>query len=273
MGIQILNKDVSVISSIGGIPKANIGSIFGTTGWAGANPFVPGDFNFADGNTDYTTNTVTFTKSGRLYIEGYNNSGYVIALGYLNGQNMFWYSTSASAITNPNSFNGDAGGYNDLMYFGQYGVFDVVAGNTMYFSNYGDSPFSDVGTVTFRITSFTGTIIDRFTATKDGCYLTSATVQFKGLLDDGPELTAMRALREYYKGDVYYDNLIAEYYESSVAIIQGIDSSVNPSVDYEFIYQSVLKVKDFVDQSMWVEGWNEYYNSYLTLKNKYITNV
>jgi hypothetical protein len=236
-------------------------------------PFVPGDFNFADGNTDYTTNTVTFTKSGRLYIEGYNTNGYIAAVGYLNGQNMFFYGASANAITYPNSFNSSTGGFNDLMGFGQYGVFDVSVGNTMYFNVSGDSPFSDVGTATFRITSFTGTLIDSFTATKSGCYLTSATVQYKGLLDDGVELTAMRALRDYYKGDVYYDNLIAEYYESSVAIIKGIESSLDPSLDYEFIYQSVLKVKDYVDQSMWVEGWNEYYNAYLTLKNKYITNV
>ena len=271
MGIQILNKDVSVLSNVMGKPKASIGSIFGTTGWAGAVPFVPGDFNFADGNTDYTTNTVTFTKSGRLYIEG-SSSGEVIAAGYLNGQQMFWYATTASAITYPNSFNEDTGGYPELMYFGQYGVFDVNIGNTMYFNVGGSSyPFGDVGIVNFRITSFTGTLIDSFTGTLvSSCYLTSATVQYKGLLDDGPELTAMRTLREYYKGDVYYDNLITEYYESSVAIIQGINSSLDPSVDYEFIYQSVLKVKDYVDQSMWEEGWDEYYETYLTLKNKYI---
>jgi hypothetical protein len=35
MGIQILNKDVSVISNVMGKLKASIGSIFGTTGWAG----------------------------------------------------------------------------------------------------------------------------------------------------------------------------------------------------------------------------------------------
>ena len=243
-----------------------------------ANPFVPGDFNFADGTitgVGYTTNTVTFTKSGRLYIEGYSNNGNIGAYGYLNGQLMYWYPSSTSAITYPNQFNDFNGAYSELMTFGQYGVFDVVVGNTMYFILDAIEPFTgDVGTVTFRITSFTGTLIDSFTATfVGGCYLTSATVQYKGLLDDGPELTAMRALRDYYKGDVYYDNLIAEYYESSVAIIQGIDSSLDPSIDYEFIYQSVLKVKDFVDQSMWVEGWNEYYNAYLTLKNKYITNV
>jgi hypothetical protein len=271
MGIQILNKDVSVISSIAGTAKASIGSIFGTTGWAGGVPFVPGDFNFADGTTTYTTNTVTFTKSGRLYIEGVSGEmGSIYAHGYLNGQQMRWQTTSAAAIANANSF---IIGYSEFFY-ARYGVYDVVPGNTMYFyvSDSGE-PFADVANAYFRITSFTGTLIDSFTATLGGCYLTSATVQFKGLLDDGPELTAMRALREYYRGDVYYDNLIVEYYQNAGLIIQGIDNSVDPSIDYEFIYQSVLKVKDFVDQSMWEEAKEEYVSTYLTLKNKYITNV
>jgi hypothetical protein len=256
-------------------PKASIGSIFGTTGWASGGGFAPGDFAFNDGNIDYTTNTVTFTKSGRLYIEGVAD-GEQESQGYLNGQQMFFYSISASAIANPNQFNDLNGAYNDLFYFGRYGVFDVSIGNTMYFINFGaGSPFdSSVGTATFRINSFTGTLIDSFTATKvGGCYLTTATVQFKGLLDDGPELTAMRTLREHYRGDVYYDDLIAEYYQNAGLIIQGIENSLDPSVDYEFIYQSVLKVKDYVDQSMWIEGWNEYYETYLTLKAKYIINV
>ena len=41
MGIQILNKDVSVISSVMVTPKASIGSIFGTTGWAGSSGVTP----------------------------------------------------------------------------------------------------------------------------------------------------------------------------------------------------------------------------------------
>jgi hypothetical protein len=272
MGIQILNKDVSVVSSVLGKPKANISSILGKTGWSGGTPFVPGDFNFADGTVTYTTNTVTFTKSGRLYLEGINTNGIIGANGYLNGQLMYFYTTSASALTRPNSFNDSQGGISTFIYFTRYGVFDVLPGNTMYFNVYNaeGAPFSDVGTVTFKITSFTGTLIDSFTATKSGCYLTTATVQFKGLLDDGPELTAMRQLREYYRGDTYYDNLIVEYYQNAALIIQGIDNSVDPSVDYEFIYQSVLKVKDYVDQSMWEEAKEEYVSTYFILKNKYI---
>jgi hypothetical protein len=165
MGIQILNKDVSVISSVIITPKASISSILGTTGWAGGGEFAPGDFAFTDGNTGYTTNTVTFTKSGRLYIEGVA-SGEQESYGYLNGQQMFFWNTSADALTYPNQFNDLIGGYGDLFYFGIYGVFDVSIGDTMYFENYGSAvPFGSVGTATFRINSFRGTIIDSFTAT------------------------------------------------------------------------------------------------------------
>ena len=42
MGIQILNKDVSIISNVMGKPKANVGNIFGKTGWVGgvSAPFI-----------------------------------------------------------------------------------------------------------------------------------------------------------------------------------------------------------------------------------------
>ena len=41
MGIQILNKDVSILSNVMGKPKANIGNIFGQTGWAGGGDVTP----------------------------------------------------------------------------------------------------------------------------------------------------------------------------------------------------------------------------------------
>lgn len=71
-------------------------------------------------------------------------------------------------------------------------------------------------------------------------------------------------------GDEYYENGLIEYYANSEAIIDGINASEDPSVDYEFIYQSVLKVKNYVDQSMWKEAIDEYIDTYFILKNKYI---
>ena len=63
---------------------------------------------------------------------------------------------------------------------------------------------------------------------------------------------------------------IVEYYQNAGALIQGIDNSVDPNVDYEFIYQSVLKVQNYVEQSMWEEAKEEYITTYFVLKNKYI---
>ena len=278
MGIQILNKDVSVISSVMGKPKASIGSIFGTIGWASGGTFVPGDFDFpnVDAGNPYTSNTVTFTKSGTLYIYGTSDGNKEWSANvYLNGSAtpLKAYTTAAGAITNKQASGPDGV---QFIYFGPYMVVDVNIGNTMYFTiSAGGPPASSTATITFSINNFSnngGTVIDYFFDNL-GCYLTTATVQYKGLLDDGPELTAMRQLREHYRGDAYYENGLIEYYENSQVIINGINASEDPSVDYEFIYQSVLKVKNYVDQSMWKEAIDEYVDSYFILKNKYITNV
>jgi hypothetical protein len=275
MGVQILNKDISVISSVMVTPKASINNVINTSGWAAAVPFVPGDFNFNNGEENpYTSNTVTFTKSGTLYIYGADDgnmewSGNV----YLNGSAtpLIAWQFAASAITNKQTGEGSG----QFMYNGDYIVVDVNVGNTMYFTvGAGGFPAESTATITLSINNFSnngGTVIDTFTDYNAGeCYLTTATVQYKGLLDDGPELTAMRTLREHYRGDVYYDDLIAEYYQNAGLIIQGIENSLDSSVDYEFIYQSVLKVKNYVDQSMWEEAKNEYIDTYFILKAKYI---
>ncbi len=275
MGVQILNKDISVVSSVLGKPKASINNVLNTSGWIAAVPFVPGDFDFpnASAGNPYTSNTVTFTKSGTLYIYGTSDGAKEwSAFVYLNGSAtpLKAYITAADAITYKQT--GGGGGV-QFIYFGPYMVVDVNIGNTMYFTiSAGGPPASSTALITFSINNFSnngGTVIDTF-ADNLGCYLTTATVQYKGLLDDGPELTAMRTLREHYRGDVYYDNLIVEYYQNAVAIIQGIDNSIDPSVDYEFIYQSVLKVQDYVEQSMWEEAKDEYLSTYFILKTKYI---
>jgi len=63
MGIQILNKDVSIISSVMVTPKASIGSIFGTTGWVGGSSFDSDAQAFitAAGITDPTQQTAINT--------------------------------------------------------------------------------------------------------------------------------------------------------------------------------------------------------------------
>lgn len=284
MGIQILNKDVSVISSVMGKPKASIANVLGQTGWAGGGGFVPGDFTFNDGTALYTTNTVTFTKTGTICLEG----NWVSGAGLMNVQggfntaagvwNLLWYSAKSDALlykqTQP--YLNSPGYLSKNSPLGEpypYAVIDVTSGNTLKFQlARGGSP-QDAGAGFLNIynSSFSGTLVDTITVTQlKLCYLTTTMVQFKGLLDDGPELTAMRQLREHYMGDEYYENGLIEYYANSEAIIDGINASEDPSVDYEFIYQSVLKVKNYVDQSMWKEAIDEYIDTYFILKNKYI---
>ena len=94
MGIQILNKDVSVISSVMGKLKANIGSIFGTTGWAGGGgspasqgPLAgtpPATVDTSVGNTTWSNLanlfSTTLNSPSELYTGGITN--YIVGKGF-----------------------------------------------------------------------------------------------------------------------------------------------------------------------------------------------
>ena len=94
MGIQILNKDVSVISSVMGKLKASIGSIFGTTGWAGGGgggasqgPLAgtsPATVNTSVGSTTWSNLanlfSATLNSSTDLYIN--TRSYYIVGQGF-----------------------------------------------------------------------------------------------------------------------------------------------------------------------------------------------
>jgi hypothetical protein len=251
----------------------------------GGGGFVPGDFTFTDGTVLYTTNTVTFTKTGTICLEGVWVSGlYVIKItgGYNTSPdvwNINWYQTAAEALLykQTQSYLNRSGSLSKNNPGGEsfiYAVIDVTIGSTLKFElSRTDLPPQNAASGVLNIynSSFSGTLVDTITVTQvSACYLTTTMVQYKGLLDDGPELTAMRQLREHYRGDEYYENGLIEYYTNSEAIINGINASEDPSIDYEFIYQSVLKVKNYVDQSMWKEAIDEYIDTYFILKNRYI---
>ena len=250
----------------------------------GCGGFVPGDFTFTDGNPLYTTNTVTFTKTGTICLEGvWINGGSLIGIngGYNTSGEVWsinWYNTTSNALLNRQTipYAGASGYLSKNSIYGEsscYAVIDVTLGSTLKFQflRGGRPNETALGVLNIYNSSFSGTLVDTITATQvSACYLTTTMVQYKGLLDDGPELIAMRQLRDHYMGDEYYDNGLIEYYANSQAIIDGINASVDPSIDYEFIYQSVLKVKNYVDQSMWKEAIDEYIDTYFILKNKYI---
>lgn len=101
MGVQIFNKDVSVISSIKGIAKVNISNVAGIGGWSGGGggpgtqgPNNPGSARDAGGgdnawdnvtnvftsNNQYATSDFTYPGSYTNYIQAYN-FGFSIPIG------------------------------------------------------------------------------------------------------------------------------------------------------------------------------------------------
>ena len=96
MGIQILNKDVSIISNVMGKPKANIGSIFGTTGWAGGGDVTPNAVNWADVSSN--NDDLTWTYSERQ-ITGINQTITLqVEKDFPGGVLYYFVSSNASAI-------------------------------------------------------------------------------------------------------------------------------------------------------------------------------
>ncbi len=132
----------------------------------GGGGFQPGDFTFNNILVDETTNTVTFTKSGRLCITGISEINEIGGDCFINGNSKGFFLSTSGALSNPNS--NFVSGEGIFIYNAFYGVFDININDTMYFtgSNYG-SPFtSDQATVTFYLDTFTGTVITSFTITK-----------------------------------------------------------------------------------------------------------
>lgn len=135
-----------------------------------AGGFQPGDFSFDDVTFSWVsegyTNTVTFNKSGTLYIKGIPTSNLIGSNCNVNTFLLDFWLSEGMAISNADSFGGFGDGV--FLYSPLYAVINVNVNDTMnfYFYNADGSPFStDNATVELRIGSFNGTLIDSFTVT------------------------------------------------------------------------------------------------------------
>jgi len=160
MGIQILNKDVSVISSIAGTPKASIGSIFGTTGWAGGGDVTPNPTpNWAD---IYYSN-VTLPVVAVQQIQGVTSTINLEVSRSSGGFTMYYkIDNSAPAWTN-------GGGLYPTTFAGwtQITSFPIVinVSNNQYVS-FGCGGFNNITeTITVKNNSDSAITLDTFTAT------------------------------------------------------------------------------------------------------------
>jgi len=225
----------------------------------GGGGFEAGDFNFNDSgpngsSTDfntYYTNSQTSPSSGTLYVTWSNITGGPAGctlLGYrLNGS------------------------YVGLVLYAEVGpppYISLSAGDVLEFAwSACGEPFGATWEITLQNEDSSGDIVDVFTVTRGGCYLTTAVVQYKGLSDSGPELTAMRKLREHYRQVEGYDLLIQEYYENALKIIEAIGE--DPET-YEEIYRSVKICQAFVENENWQAAHDEYFRMYNDLKERYL---
>ena len=161
MGIQILNKDVSIISSVMGKPKANIGNIFGTTGWAGGGDVTPNPTPNWANVTDPSTQSATVAVQ---QIQGITST---INLEVSRSGDVFkiYYKIDNSA---PAWTNGGPGDPNPT--WTQITSFPVIinVSNNQYVS-FGCRPSINLqnatSTITVKNNSDSAIILDTFTAT------------------------------------------------------------------------------------------------------------
>ena len=154
MGVQILNKDVSVITNVVGKPKANISNILGTIGWLGGGVDVTPNPtpNWPDATADGLGASVF---SAMVQITGitqditmsisFTPTAAVDSFSYSNGtSSAFGSNTVTNLTTSPTSI--------------------TVAPNN-YLGFYLNSSYSTTRTITITNVSDSNTVLDTFTLT------------------------------------------------------------------------------------------------------------
>ena len=169
MGIQILNKDVNIISSVMGKPKASIGSIFGTTGWAGGGDVTPNAVNWADVYSDkdsglygYSERQITgINQTITLQVDQSGASGAIL---------YYFVSSNASAIV-----TGDATSATSPIGFGMNSIASIYPAYTGTFTvtnnqyvTFGVMIGCGNGTVTVKNQSDSNATLDTFMMSQPG---------------------------------------------------------------------------------------------------------
>jgi len=150
---------------------------------------------------------------------------------------------------------------------------EFLQGDSLYIKGGNYSSNSDfIGTVKLHLNSPDGVVVAQFDFNlpmMPECFLTTAMVDYYGKSDNGPELTAMRKLREHYIDKPGYKELIDEYYHLSAQIIKAIEAEKDPGAIYSAIYESVKTCENAVASGHWAKAHDEYLSMYYRLVEKY----
>ena len=221
---------------------------------AGGGGFNSGDLPFNDILSFGFGNTVTATKSGTIHLSASQD--------YWGGAGFIDFYKNNTPIS---SFNVEG----PYTWTGQ--PISISNNDQLKFNiDLYQTPEPTVGFIYIRNDSISGSLIETITVDVTGCLLTTAVVNYMGLLDDGPELTAMRSLREYYKDMSGYQEIIQEYYQKSPAIISAINSLADSSIEYDYIYNTVISVMNHVNAEEWQQAHDLYMAMYNDLKKRYL---
>ena len=216
--------------------------------------FNSGDLPFNDMLSIGFGNTVTATKSGTIHLSASQD--------YWGGSGFIEFYKNNTPIA---SFNIEG----PYTWTGQP---ISISNNDQLKFNIETSPTPEAtnGLLYIRNDSISGSLIETITVYIEACLLTTAVVRYMGLLDNGPELTAMRLLREHYKNISGYDQIIREYYQNSPAIISAINSLADSSIEYNYIYNTVISVMNHVNAEEWQQAHDLYMAMYNDLKKRYL---
>ena len=105
---------------------------------------------------------------------------------------------------------------------------------------------------------------------KEGCFLTSACVNYLDKSDNCEELTKLRTFRdEYIKGLVGGQKIIDDYYAVAPTIVQKIDNSSNPDEYYQYIYRVIIDCIECIDNGANEDALSKYKSMVVLLKDKF----
>ncbi|MCL0034090.1 hypothetical protein M1O20_03125 [Dehalococcoidia bacterium] len=106
---------------------------------------------------------------------------------------------------------------------------------------------------------------------KEGCVITSACIEAKGLPDDCSELNIVRAFRDSYIKSLPKGNeLLHEYYEVAPQIVSGINRAANPKEIYSNLYEQLLSTIEMIEQGKEDEVLKHYFRILNELKQRYL---
>lgn len=103
----------------------------------------------------------------------------------------------------------------------------------------------------------------------NGCFLTTACMQHKGLPDDCIELTELRQFRDtVLRATDEGQKLVDEYYRIAPSIVERIEQATDKDAICESIYQTVQRCLDLIRMQQYDQAITRYRDMVYELQSK-----